>query len=189
MADENKQKVIPAYLPLETRVLEASDILYCGVCSLPPEFCSFGSTAETCLTWLKQNNAQLLTKIYPNETNEFLSEVNEKVSELSLEDEKKSASKSTETKAEKDKKKKPANSINHKVLVKRVDRNKRKFVTVVSGLENFDVDLKKAAKQFANKFACGSSVTKNAAGTSDEIVVQGDFLDDIVVLISSTYKH
>lgn len=44
------------------------------------------------------------------------------------------------------------------------------------------VDLKKAAKLFATKFACGSSVTKNPQG-QDEIVVQGDVSGDIVEMI------
>lgn len=44
------------------------------------------------------------------------------------------------------------------------------------------VDLKKAAKLFATKFACGSSVTKNLQGL-DEIVVQGDVSGDIVEMI------
>lgn len=44
------------------------------------------------------------------------------------------------------------------------------------------VDLKKASKLFATKFACGSSVTKNAQGL-DEIVVQGDVSGDIVEMI------
>lgn len=46
-----------------------------------------------------------------------------------------------------------------------------------------DVDLKKAAKLFAQKFATGSSVTKNLQG-QDEIVVQGDVSDEIVDMIS-----
>ena len=45
-----------------------------------------------------------------------------------------------------------------------------------------DVDLKKAAKFFAQKFATGASVTKNAQGF-DEIVVQGDVSGDIVEMI------
>lgn len=45
-----------------------------------------------------------------------------------------------------------------------------------------DIDLKKAAKQFAQKFATGASVTKNAQGL-DEIVVQGDVSDEILELI------
>ena len=65
-----------------------------------------------------------------------------------------------------------------KVLIKRVERNKRKYVTAVSGLENFGLDLKKMAKEFGKKFAAGSSVTKTPQG-GEEIVVQGDLSDEI----------
>ncbi|KAJ3120229.1 Translation machinery-associated protein 22 [Nowakowskiella sp. JEL0407] len=183
MESEQTAKVFPAYIPTETKVLDPADIVYCGICSLPPEFCSYGATADKCLNWLKDNNTALFAKIYPKEAEALLdnSAVAEKLESLKF-DEKEA--KTEEPKSSKDKKKKAV----QKVLVKRVDRNKRKFVTVVSGLEFFDVDLKKAAKQFANKYACGSSVTKNAAG-ADEIVVQGDFMDDIVTLIPVTWKH
>ena len=59
-----------------------------------------------------------------------------------------------------------------------MERNKRKFVTEVSGLEHFGLDLKKVAKEFGKKFATGSSVTKTAAG-GEEITVQGDVSDDV----------
>ncbi|RUS29884.1 translation initiation factor SUI1 [Jimgerdemannia flammicorona] len=73
-----------------------------------------------------------------------------------------------------------------KIIIKRVERTKRKCVTTVYGLEVFDVDLKKAAKMFATKFACGSSVAKNNQG-QDEIVVQGDFSDEIMDLITENW--
>jgi density-regulated protein len=44
------------------------------------------------------------------------------------------------------------------------------------------IDLKKAAKQFAQKFATGASVTKNAQGL-DEVVVQGDVSEEIQELL------
>jgi density-regulated protein DRP1 len=74
----------------------------------------------------------------------------------------------------------------NKVIIKRVERNRRKHVTSIFGLHLFDVDLKKAAKLFANKFACGSSVTKNNQG-QDEIVVQGDVTEEIQNLILTTW--
>lgn len=46
----------------------------------------------------------------------------------------------------------------------------------------FGVDLKKAAKQFAGKFATGSSVSKTPQG-EEEIVIQGDVGDEIVEMI------
>jgi len=64
-----------------------------------------------------------------------------------------------------------------------VERNKRKHVTTVHGLEAFNVDLKKAAKLFAQKFATGSSVSKNPQG-EEEIVVQGDVTEEIIDMIA-----
>jgi density-regulated protein DRP1 len=40
------------------------------------------------------------------------------------------------------------------------------------------VDIKKAAKMMANKFARGASVSKTVEG-KEEIVVQGDLVDEI----------
>ena len=101
-------------------------------------------------------------------------------------------------------------------MIKRVERNKRKFVTHVIGLEHFGtpdvppidrsthppslpwhvcvcalglgIELKKAAKKCAGKFACGASVTKSKAGV-DEIVIQGDVADGVRVLLLSEYSE
>ena len=70
------------------------------------------------------------------------------------------------------------NLINLQVTIKRIERTKRKHVTAIHGLEAFGIDLKKAAKQLAGRFATGASVTKNAQGF-DEVVVQGDVSDEI----------
>jgi len=69
-----------------------------------------------------------------------------------------------------------------KLVVSRSQRNKKKYVTVVSGLGTFGVDLKVASKKFGAKFACGSSVTGD-----DEIVIQGDIVDDLIEFIADTF--
>ena len=69
-----------------------------------------------------------------------------------------------------------------KVTIKRIERNKRKYVTTVSGMETFGFELKKVAKDFGKKFATGSSVTKTPSG-GEEITVQGDVSDDILDMI------
>jgi density-regulated protein len=74
-----------------------------------------------------------------------------------------------------------------KVLIKRVERNKRKYVTVVSGLEEHGLDLKKIAKELGKKFATGSSVTKTASG-GEEITVQGDVSDDVYDWLTEKYE-
>lgn len=96
------------------------------------------------------------------------------------------------------------------VIIKRIERNKRKHVTAIQGLEAFGalfstynplrtphsilfpllpgIDLKKAAKLFAQKFATGASVTKNAAGI-EEIVVQGDVSQEIFDMIDDAQEE
>ncbi|KAK2759036.1 Translation machinery-associated protein 22 [Arachnomyces sp. PD_36] len=79
-----------------------------------------------------------------------------------------------------------------KIIIKRVERNKRKYVTVLSGLEPHGLDNKKIAKELGKKFATGSSVTKSAVaassgGPGDEITVQGDVSDDLYDWLVDTY--
>lgn len=74
------------------------------------------------------------------------------------------------------------------VTIKRIERNKRKHITSVSGLEAFGLDLKKMAKEFGKKFATGSSVTKMASG-GEEIVVQGDVSPEIEEYLLEKYKE
>ncbi len=51
-------------------------------------------------------------------------------------------------------------------------------------LDLLEIDLKAAAKFFASKFACGSSVTG-----PDEIVIQGDVKDDLLDIIPEKWKQ
>ena len=113
------------------------NVTYCNICSFPPEYCAFGQTGADCMKWLQANHQELYDKIYNGE----LSVENLKISSKQIK-----------------KKEVP------KVIIKRSERNKRKCVTCILGLEHYQVDLKKAAKLFANKFATGSSVAKNNQG-------------------------
>ena len=74
------------------------------------------------------------------------------------------------------------------MTIKRIERNKRKYVTAVSGLEAFGLDLKKVSKDFGKKFATGSSVTKLPSG-GEEIVVQGDVSDEIEEFLLEKYSE
>ena len=74
-----------------------------------------------------------------------------------------------------------------KILIKRIERNKRKYVTAVQGLEAFGLDIKKVAKDFGKKFATGSSVTKIPGG-GEEITVQGDLSEEILEFLVDKYE-
>jgi hypothetical protein len=48
-------------LQLGTRVV---NVFYCQVCSIPPEYCAFGSSFSKCQVWLKENNEDLYQQLY-----------------------------------------------------------------------------------------------------------------------------
>ncbi|KAH8732799.1 RNA binding protein-like protein Tma22 [Phaeosphaeriaceae sp. PMI808] len=158
-------------------------VLYCGVCSLPPEYCEFGGTTKKCEEWLENEHPDLHSKLYSQEA------IEQNLSALSLDAQKR---------AEKDSQKKAAKAASaearraeelasSKILIKRIERNKRKYVTAVQGLEAFGLDIKKVAKDFGKKFATGSSVTKIPGG-GEEITVQGDLSEDIQDFIVDKYE-
>lgn len=57
-------------------------------------------------------------------------------------------------------------------------------LNVISVLTLADIDLKEAQRFFAQKFSCGASVT-----AEDEIIIQGDFTDDIIDVIQEKWPE
>ena len=49
----------------------------------------------------------------------------------------------------------------------------------------FQIDLKSTAKMFGKKFACGASPNEEA----DEIVIQGDFIDECISIINTKFPE
>jgi len=39
------------------------NVVYCGVCGLPPEYCEFGASYDSCLHWLSDNHPDLFEQI------------------------------------------------------------------------------------------------------------------------------
>ncbi|KAA8564713.1 hypothetical protein EYC84_011608 [Monilinia fructicola] len=131
--------------------LQSRNIVYCGVCSLPPEYCENGGTVKKCQEWLEKKYPSMYERLWSEDA------LAAATSTLSF-------------------------------RIKRVERNKRKYVTEVQGLEAFGLELKKVAKEFGSKFATGSSVTKVASG-GQEITVQGDVSDDVREFLLKNYKE
>ena len=167
------------------------------MCTFPIEYCEFGSSITRCKEWLKEVNPELFDGLYSdgeykkvhlrrwtNITYVLTEALQAKIGTLSLEAQAKleqdTAKKEAKAEAKADAalKKKLASQV----MIKRIERTKRKHVTSIQGLEAFGIDLKKAAKQLASKFATGASVTKTPTG-AEEIVVQGDVAEDVRELL------
>ncbi|RDL38607.1 Translation machinery-associated protein 22 [Venustampulla echinocandica] len=161
---------------------QSRHVIYCGVCSLPPEYCEFGGTVKKCQDWLQKTQSEMYDRLWSDDA------LAAATSALSV-DARKRAEKDAHKKALKAEaaEAKHAQTIaSSKVLIKRVERNKRKYVTAVSGLEAFGLDNKKLAKELGKKFATGSSVSKLPSG-GEEIVVQGDVSDEIEEFLLDKY--
>jgi len=154
-------------------------MFYCGVCTFPPEYCEFGNSLSKCKEWLQAQRSDLYERYYSDEAIKAKLGTISQAAQSKLEEDTAKKEAKAEAKADAARKKKLASQI----VIKRIERNKRKYITSVRGLEAFGVDLKKAAKLFAQRFATGGSVTKNAAGI-DEIVVQGDVSQEIYDMIA-----
>ena len=169
MATETE--INPALLP-QDGVNYPMKVDYCGNCSLPFEYCDYYPDPEGCKKWLGEN-------------------MPEKFSQLGLGDG--AAGAETDEDAKKRQKrggkgmmkaKKKEADVEKRITLSIAPRGKRKAVTVVQGLKTFGIDLKVASKFFGQKFACGASITGD-----DEIVIQGDFKDDLFDLIPEKWSE
>ncbi|PMB73201.1 Translation machinery-associated protein 22 [Beauveria bassiana] len=167
---------------------QARIVTYCGdlnrsIQKMNP-YCEYGGTVKKCQDWLQSNQKEMYSRIWSAEALEAAT------ASLSVEAQKraaKDAQKKT-AKAEAAEAKQADKLAKSVITIKRIERNKRKFVTAIIGLETFGLDLKKCAKDFGKKFATGSSVTKVPSG-GEEIVVQGDVSDELEEFILEKYKE
>lgn len=153
-------------------------MLYCGVCSFPPEYCEFGLSFTRCKQWLQETHEEIFNTLYSdealaNQTSTLSIEKEAKISQDLLKKQQRE-----EARVERELQKKLAS----KVIIKRIERNKRKHIISISGLEVFDIELKKLSKQLSSRFATGCSIVKNAEQHED-ILVQGDLSEEATEFI------
>lgn len=165
-----------------TRVIE--DIKYCSICTLPYEYCSYGNKKKKCKALLLKTYKDIYMKLYPEENELENQEGEEGEGEEEIEKISKDV-KSININSKKNK----SESDEGIITIQRNDRSKKKRTTDIKGLVYYQIDLKKAAKIFANKFACGSSVTKNNLGIEDTITVQGDFQTELKDIILKNWSN
>ena len=155
-------------------------VVYCPTCTLPPEYCEYGPCFDKCLPWILKNYPQVLS-------DEILSEM---LGEVEVTEDKPKK----KNKAPKLKKSLEATVGKTQVVIAKVQRQKRKFITAVAGLDTVPgyrdyvkkcqtlpdhllhvccyvcrvgLKLKDAAKAFGKKFSSGASVNENATGAKE----------------------
>lgn len=164
-------------------------VLYCPIDTLPPEYCEYGPCFDECKTWLLENCPDLHLQKY-NRTVEGLVEAEKQIAagvegitlEVSGSDKKNKRKLGI-----KDKKSNPENK-NTPVYIEKLQRSKKKSVTLIVGLEGCgDIKLKDAAKKLGKKFACSASVNKLDSG-GQQIQLQGDCLNELPDLLVDMFN-
>uniref|UniRef100_A0A8C7LKX5 Density-regulated protein n=1 Tax=Oncorhynchus mykiss TaxID=8022 RepID=A0A8C7LKX5_ONCMY len=137
-------------------------VQYCGVCSLPTEYCEYMPEPSKCRQWLEKNFPGVFARMSVVEFHQtggiqfpFQGQIKQK-----------------------------KKTVPQKITIAKIPRAKKKYVTRVCGMNTFDIDLKEAQRFFAQKFSCGASVT-----AEDEIIIQGDFTDDIIDVIQEKWPE
>lgn len=160
---------------------EPVHVLYCGVCTLPVEYCEFGRKFKECKKWLKANYPEEYNKLYVSEDSHISSlskereeQISQSLEKMQLKEERKQARELRKLKQE-------------RILIKRIRRTKHKNIIAISNLDQFDVDMKKLAKKFASKFATGASVSKNLE-KREEIIIQGDVGEEVEEYLQEMLK-
>ncbi|XP_041916456.1 density-regulated protein [Alosa pseudoharengus] len=155
-------------------------VLYCGVCTLPTEYCEYMPEPAKCRQWLEKNFPNEFARMTLGKDNVPRQEPKAGDAPFVGEEEEKKKQKRGGRGQIKQKKK----TVPQKVTIAKIPRAKKKYVTRVCGLATFDIELKEAQRFFAQKFSCGASVT-----AEDEIIIQGDFTDDIIDVIQEKWPE
>merc|ERR1711916_168207 len=176
--------------------IKIKTVKYCGECGLPPEYCEFVSSQKKwikCQDWMKEHCPELYLQFEnlvigggkkSNEDNKDKEGDSENKKENDDDKEEEKDNEGDEGKKPQPKKNKK--EVEKVITISMVQRTKRKRITVVSGLQHFDIKLKPASKKFSQVFACGASIVKSPKG--DEIHIQGDVGYELADILEEKYN-
>ncbi|OXB64115.1 hypothetical protein ASZ78_002045, partial [Callipepla squamata] len=161
-------------------------------CSLPTEYCEYMPDVTKCRQWLEKNFPDEFAKLTVGENLPVVPGKYVKFTETGSWGRRRPR-KCRRRRGEEEAKerqggrgqiKQKKKTVPQKVTIAKIPRAKKKYVTRVCGLATFEIDLKEAQRFFAQKFSCGASVTGE-----DEIIIQGDFTDDIIDVIQEKWPE
>lgn len=133
-------------------------VLYCPVCTFPAEMCEFSGIMDKCRPWLLENAAELADAEEKGRKRRILTEKDRLESLLHGGAGRKHV-------------------ITQCVLVELDDKDKRRQLTVVTGLDLFGFNLKDVSKEWRKKFSAGVGVrTFEEKHEQSRLEIQGNVL-------------
>lgn len=134
MADtENNSEAGPSVLTGP----QPREVIYCAVCTFPPEYCEFGPSPSKCRTWLKDNQPELYSKLWSEEA--ISSNLANLTTKQAEDLEREAAKKERKTVAKEERAR--AEMAASRIVLKKEARTKRKVTTSIIGLHLFSPPL------------------------------------------------
>ncbi|XP_042751346.1 translation machinery-associated protein 22 isoform X2 [Lactuca sativa] len=139
-------------------------VLYCGVCGLPAEYCEFGPDFEKCKPWLIQHAAEIYPDLLQDPNAKEVDKVSNQLQSSSI-----------------------ADGTSASVACRLFSTKTRTCKETSRWQDKKEgIKLSEASKKLGKKFATGASVVKGPT-EKDQIDVQGDIAYDIVDFITQTW--
>ncbi len=113
------------------------EVIYCAICTFPPEYCEFGPRPSKCRTWLHDHQPELYSKIWSEEA--ISSNLANLTTKQAEDLEKEAAKKERKTVAKEERAK--AEMAASRIVLKKEARTKRKVTTSIIGLHLFTPPL------------------------------------------------
>jgi len=113
------------------------EVVYCAICTFPPEYCEFGPAPSKCRSWLKDNQPELYAKLWSEEA--ISSNLANLTTKQAEDLEKEAAKKERKTVAKEERER--AQMAASKIVLKKEARTKRKVTTSITGLHLFSPPL------------------------------------------------
>ncbi|KAA0166493.1 hypothetical protein FNF28_03134 [Cafeteria roenbergensis] len=173
---------------MEGPAVVALEVVYCGVCGMPTEYCEYGSTIDRCEAWRKANCPTEGGAAAAAASGAGDADDEEGGAEADEEADAKAEAEASEAAAAgatgKGAKKKVGEA---KVVIQSKQvKGRKKWLTMVVGVELFDVKLKDLKKSLSSKFAASASITENAKGTK-MVQVGGEVAEEAALFIVQEY--
>lgn len=146
------------------------EVLYCPICSFPAEMCEFSGMMEKCRPWLQEHAAELATAEEKGRKRRILTEQGrlEKLLEGGAG---------------------RKHVITRSVVVEVDDHDRKRQLTIVTGMDLFGFNLKDLSREWRKQFSAGAGVREaEEKHEQSRVEVQGNVATQLGKMFQTKYK-
>lgn len=146
------------------------EVLYCPVCTFPAEMCEFSGMMEKCRPWLQEHASELANAEEKGRKRRILTEKARLEALVEGHFSRKHV-------------------VTRSVLVELDDRDRRRQLTIVTGMDLFGFNLKDLSREWRKRFSAGGGVREGEEKhEQSRIEIQGNVVSQLGELLLTKYS-